>query len=433
MIELFGKSIPAIRLAGFAWLLLSAYLLYRAALFITHSRLGGVFAAVMLIVAGSAYSLYVSTELLAILPMAGAILVLCNDGRQLRSVFFGGLLLGLACMFRLNLAYLCFVIGAFLCIETHQTSWKTFLHGALKNGVWFSVGVLAPVLLSFLPYLFGGHWQLWVSVYESAVSYSKEQLSLARNVFQTLHDSSTDLVGATMWGAAILGAFILSRRWKNLGSERQSDWLLCGAFVVGSFVSIIMTGPSVKDYCVQLVPGLSMFAAAAFIQPGKTFGLSKGDWIKFVSGTCLILLAVFRTASAEWSALAHRFWRGEPLSYGIEYDIAKYIRTLGIEDFSLFMMDKHLVYWLLGRYPPTRLATHPSNLGKPFIRRIVEPSSQTTEDALRSVFRREPTLVVGPPNIHLNAAAARFLEYELTNAYVLIGQIGSNQIYRRRL
>jgi hypothetical protein len=43
----------------------------------------------------------------------------------------------------------------------------------------------------------------------------------------------------------------------------------------------------------------------------------------------------------------------------------------GEEDFSLFMMDNHLVYWLLDRYPPTRLATHPSNLGKPFLRKFL--------------------------------------------------------------
>src|SRR5215813_7624215 len=42
-IELFGKTIPGIRLTGFIWLVLSAYLLYRAALSITHSRLGGAF------------------------------------------------------------------------------------------------------------------------------------------------------------------------------------------------------------------------------------------------------------------------------------------------------------------------------------------------------------------------------------------------------
>jgi hypothetical protein len=374
--------------------------------------------------------------------MAGAILVLCVDGRQMRSIFLGGLLLGFACMFRLNLVYLCFVVGVFICAETRQTWWKAFLHGALKRGVWFSVGVLAPAVLSFLPYLFGGHWKLWLAVYEAAISYSDEQRSFTRNVVETLHDSSADLLGATMWGAAILGSFIISRRWKDLGLERRLNWLLCGAFVVGSFLSIIMTGPIYRHYFIQLVPGLSMFAAALFISPGKAFGSSKANWIKFIFGTVLVVLAIFRTtaaewsrtAAAEWSVLAQHLWRGEPLSYGIEYDIARYIRSQRIDDFSLFMMDYHLVYWLLGRYPLTRLATHPSTLSKPFLRKYLEPGSYTTEDALRSVFRREPTFVVWRPNLwYLDPAAVGFVQEELTNAYVLIGQVGSAQVYRRRV
>src|SRR5262249_25109868 len=132
-VELFGKTIPMLRVAGFIWLVLAAYLLYRSALSISQSRLGGLFGA-MLIVASSVYSLHVSTEILAVLPMAAAILVLQHDRQQLPSVFLAGILLGIACMFRLNLVYLCFVVGAFVCTETQRTSWKAFLHAALKKG-----------------------------------------------------------------------------------------------------------------------------------------------------------------------------------------------------------------------------------------------------------------------------------------------------------
>jgi 4-amino-4-deoxy-L-arabinose transferase-like glycosyltransferase len=436
-IELFGKTIPAVRFAGFLWLVLSAYLLYWAAFSITRNRLGGLFAAGMFIVASSAYALNVSTEHLALLPMTGALLVLLDGGRQLRSVFLGGLLLGLACMFRLNLVYLCLITGLFLCSQGPYASLKSFLYRALKKGAWFSVGVLLPTLLGFLPYLLSGHSQLWVTVYEAAVSYSGEQRSFA-NVAYTLRESSTGFVGATMWGAAILGAFIISRRWRDLCPERQSNWLLCATFVLGSFLSIVMTGPVYRHYFVQLAPGLSMFAAATFIPLGKACSvpssLSKIDSAKFVFGSVLIALAIFQTADAGWRELTRRLWADEPLSYGEEYEIADFIRSQGTEDYSLFMMDDNLVYWLLGRYPPTLLATHPSALGKPFVRRYLEPNSVTTEDALRSVFLREPTFVVWRPNLfYLSAADVRFLEQELMTDYVLVGQIGSQQeqVFRR--
>src|SRR6516162_8782306 len=56
VIELFGKTIPAIRFAGFIWIVLSAYVLYTTAFFVTRSRLGSVFAASLLIVASSTYA-----------------------------------------------------------------------------------------------------------------------------------------------------------------------------------------------------------------------------------------------------------------------------------------------------------------------------------------------------------------------------------------
>ncbi len=433
-IELFGKSIPAVRLAGFIWLALSGYVLYRAAVSITESRLGGIFGVAMLIVATSTYSPYVSTEHLAVLPMAGAILVLQGGLQPLRSIFLAGVLLGFACMFRLNLIFLCFFIGAFLCAQTPRRSWEAFLCGVLKRGASFSVGLLTPAFLSFLPYLLSGHWLLWIRFYEVALSYSDAQRSLAKNTIDTLRASVHSVAGTTMWGAAILGAFIVFRHWSDLSPVRRSNWVLCGVFVLGSFLSIIMTGLVFPHYFTQLAPGLSMFAAAALSPRGKAFGLSKVDLTKFAVGSILIGIAIFRTAAAEWNTLTNRLWAGEPLPYGTAYDIANFIkRQSTTEDFSLFMLDNHLVYWLLDRYPPTLLATQPSNLVKPFIRRYLEADSETTEDAFRSVFLREPTFVVWHPHSwYLDTAATSFLQEELATAYKLVAVIGRDQVFQRK-
>jgi 4-amino-4-deoxy-L-arabinose transferase-like glycosyltransferase len=434
-IELFGKTIPAVRCAGFIWLALSAYVLYRAAFSISDSRLGGILAAAMLIVASSTYSPHVSTELLAVLPMSGAILLLQDSGQNLRSVFMAGILLGLACMFRLNLIFLCFAIGVFLSIQAPFWPWKAFLYGGLKKGVSFSVGVLTPAVLSFLPYLLTGHWQLWTRFYEVAVSYSDEQRSVAKNIVHTLRESNHSLAGATMWGAAVLGALILYRHWSDLSAERRSDWVLCGVFVLGSFFSIIMTGPLYPHYFTQLAPGLSMFAAAPFMSRVKTFDISKANYAKFVFGSVLIATVIFRAAGAEWSTLTNRLRAGEPLSHGAAYDIADFIRSHDgrLESVSLFMLDNHLVYWILDRYPPTLLATQPSLLSKPFIRKYLEPDSKTTEDALRNVFLMEPTFVVGyPRSWYLDNDAYRFLQEELATAYELVANVDGNQVFQRK-
>ena len=93
------------------------------------------------------------------------------------------------------------------------------------------------------------------------------------------------------------------------------------------------------------------------------------------------------------------------------------------------MLDNNLVYWLLDRYPPTLLATHPADVSASFLRKIVEPDSDTTEDALRSVFRRNLCFVIGPPNPwYLDAASIRFVQQEIRCRY-----IGASRVFVQEL
>ena len=177
VIGLFGKSIPAIRFGGFLWLVLSAYFLYRAAFLATSQRLGALFAAIILVVASSTYAEHISTDHLALLPLTGAILVLSNREMNWRSVFLGGVLLGIACLFRLDIAYLSILVGAFLCSQMPVHPWKVFLLRSTERGFWFSIGILFPFVFSFLPYFLMGRSDLWIGVFEAARGYSEGQVS----------------------------------------------------------------------------------------------------------------------------------------------------------------------------------------------------------------------------------------------------------------
>jgi hypothetical protein len=432
VIRLFGKSIPAIRFAGFLWLVLSAYFLYRAALLATSHRLGALFAAIILIVASSAYAEHVSTEHLALLPLTGAMLVLSNREMGWPSVFLGGVLLGIACLFRLNLVYLCILVAAFLGSQTPVHSLKTFLFRSTERGLWFSIGLLSPFVLSFLPYFVMGRSDLWIGVFQAARSYSEGQVSFT-NVTKTLAGSSAGVMGATMWGAAIIGAGTVRRRRNYLSSAHRFNWLLYGTFVLGSFLSIVLTGPSFSHYFVQLVPGLAIFAAGTFIPLRASSYSWKPDAAKFFIGSSLVTLAIFQITAAGWSTVADRFRAGRSLSWGTPYDIADFIKGQKLKEYSIFMLDNQLVYWLLDRYPPTPLATHPSLLIKPSTRNYLEPESKTTEDALRKAFLREPTFVVwGPSSFRDEASGAYLLQQELGANYTFIATIDDNQIFRRK-
>jgi len=431
VIGLFGKSIPAIRFAGLLWLVLSAYFLYRAAFLATSHRLGALFASIIFIVASSADSQHIATEHLALLPLTGAMLVLSDREMGWRSVFLGGALLGIACLFRLNLAYLAILVGAFLCSQMPVHPWKNFLFRSAEKALWFSVGIFSVFILSFLPYLLTGRSDLWIGVFKAARSYSDGQVSFT-NVMKTLAWSSAGVMGATMWGAALIGAGIVWKHWIYLTSAARFNWLLYGIFVLGSFLSIVMTGPSFGHYSIQLVPGLAIFAAAIFIPLRANTYSWKADSAKFLMSTSLVALAIFQITIAEWSTVANRFRAGKSLSWGAAYDIADFIKGQNLKEYSIFMLDNQLVYWLLDRYPSAPLATHPSLLIKPSTRHYLEPESKTTEDALRKIFQQQPTFVVwGPLWFRDEASGLYFLQRELSANYTLMATIDDNQIFRR--
>ena len=239
-------------------------------------------------------------------------------------------------------------------------------------------------------------------------------------------------MGATMWVAAVIGAATVWRRWNYLSSAHRFNWLLYGTFVIGSFLSIVLTGPSFAHYFVQLVPGLAIFAAGIFIPLRASSYSWKSHAAKFFIGSSMVILAIFQMTVAGWSTVAHRFRAGKILSWGTAYDIADFIKSEKLKEYSIFMLDNQLVYWLLDRYPPMPLATHPSLLIKPSTRNYLEPESKTTEDALRKAFLKQPTFVVwGSLWFRDEASGVYFLQRELSTDYTLIATIDNDQIFRR--
>lgn len=432
-IELSGRSIPGIRFLGFLWLALSAYTLYRVALSIRSSRLGAYLAAMIVIVAGYAFALHVSTERLALLPLTGAMLVLGSQRLSRYSLFLGGFLVGAACMFRLNLGYLGIVVGAFLCFQAPYSSPKAFLLGALRIGSYFSSGVLLAVVLCFLPYLLMGRSDLPLEFFEGAIAYSDQQLSF-NNVIE-IFASSYSVIGVTLWSAATAGAWMIWRRWNDLSPEERFSWSLYGAFAIGSFLSIVLTGPFYRHYFLQLVPSLAIFAAAIFIPPKKSSHSWAASGAKLALSSALIA-AILQISYSGWGTITDRLIANEPLSSGPAYAIADFIRGQGLKNYTLFVLDRHtLVYWLLNRYPPTRLSTHPSALAKPSERLTVEPKSRTTKDALTNVFLQKPTFVVlggRAAGLRGDAEAQNFLRNKLNMDYTLIGTKRGAQIFRRK-
>lgn len=444
-IEIFGRSIESIRFAGTAWIVAAAYVVYRTSLSLSRSTLGAVVAAAICIVAVTAQAKNVASEHVAMLPMALAVFALRANRRGLAEILACGTMLGLAVMLRLNLAYLCVVVGAFLCLQGPWESARAFAGTAFARGVCFSAGVLTPTLLSALAYALTGRAEAWLAVYESAMSYSTEQRAFANiaslfREFFTFGDGGASAianlaVAAALWLPALYGSAVLATRWRTIESESRSLFTTCLVFLFGALLSVVMTGIVYRHYLIQVVPMLAPFCALAFVASKRKsiWTPTNALWAACLAG--LLVVAAVKTSSHEWRKLAQRAEAGQPLAYGAAYRIAELVRQKGPADPLVFMLDDQIVYWLLGIYPPTLLATHPSAMSKPFVRRYIEPGSSSMADSVVNILRLRPHYIVKRRTIWwLNGdpAAVRLLDKELAENYTLIETIESLEVFMRK-
>ena len=192
-----------------------------------------------------------------------------------------------------------------------------------------------------------------------------------------------------------------------------------------------MTGPPFGHYLVQLIPWFAIFLGAA-IESRSTKVLR---WLPVVGiGVVLVAVAVGSTQRSYY-LLLQRIEQGKSLAYGAAYEIADYLQTEDAGARSFYMVSDHLVYWLLGAYPPTRLSTHPSNIAKPDLVTVIEGPNATPESEMRKIVQERPDFIVKPQSVwYLSGLpeVARLLEESLARDYTLKTVIEGRQIYRRK-
>ena len=110
-IELLGRSVAALRVAGYLGVVLTSYLVYRASELIAQDKLSAFVAALVATAMMSVLAPALMTELLCVPLLSAALLLLCSGHGSPRRAFLAGLLIGMAAMIRSNLAVLGFAVG----------------------------------------------------------------------------------------------------------------------------------------------------------------------------------------------------------------------------------------------------------------------------------------------------------------------------------
>ncbi len=430
VVLLVAKSIPLVRLAGSLCVTGTAWFVCLIGEKVRNLRTG-LMAALLLIVLATLTGdgATTSSEVIAIFPLSAAVFISLGEDLGKRGFFLIGILISTACMFRLNLAYLALLGCAFL-LHPKLVKSSLSLVGRLAA---YALGGSVPVVLSILPYLMTDKSDiLYATCIRAALAYSNSQQTIVEVLLEHLRrfaDGSYFLLNFFMLCNFLGGLMFIGHSWKDLPREKRRRLSILLLFILANGVSILKSGTAYEQYLIQLLPFAAVIAACSmdWLLEGRTapvFALACAVWL--LVPACRIIDA-YRPVISR--AVAHK-----PLSYGMGYRLAAYLKKANPKNRPVFMMEEAIVYWLNGGEPLSRISAHPYNIGREYLLKALNGPSDTPEAELVKVFSKEPAFVVKPLYVRYLSShpnALRFLSDTLFDKYVLTQTIGDYQVYER--
>jgi hypothetical protein len=128
-----------------------------------------------------------------------------------------------------------------------------------------------------------------------------------------------------------------------------------------------------------------------------------------------------------------RALREKRLNYGATYEIADFLKTANPANDPVYFMEGHLAHWFTNTKPISKLATHPSNIGREYLLKVLAGPSATVESELSAILDREPAFIVMPSTVTYlsgHPRARELLFQKIFTDYDLVKEIGGLLIYK---
>ncbi len=173
-IALLGKSIISVRIAGTLCVASVSFCTYLVGKTLWNSLVGVISATLFVVLASLLPAGQATmTEHVALVPLVGALSLLVTRKTTLSTLFFSGILMAIASLIRLNLAYVTVIIGLFaLFIKPPQSN-----NSILQRRLAYAAGSCLVILLTYVPYAVTGYQQVWFSSFILApLNYANSQL-----------------------------------------------------------------------------------------------------------------------------------------------------------------------------------------------------------------------------------------------------------------
>ncbi|TDQ33153.1 ArnT family glycosyltransferase [Zeaxanthinibacter enoshimensis] len=414
VIWIFGKSFIAIRMLGVLAVAGTAYFSYRIGKQFNGTKTGvwaGIGTVYLLSLFGSLQG--VMSEHLSMLFMVPAIFLLIQPHRWW-TVLLSGIMFGLALMTKLNLAYAVFLVGLFFIYETWRSAgWKRAGGSAFLLGA----GILLVITATFLPYNLAGQGALWWdSVFMAPLAYSENK---KRSLLTFL-----PLI-------LVMGAFLYAAFKKGWLSSRQPGILLLIMALAGVLFSFMKVGRINGHYLIQFHPLFLVLLAvvASRALPGPRTTIKKAFMVLLIllpAESYLEYVAVTRHKADKGT-----FYNGEGIS------VPRWLKEQGLEDESTLFLEYHIGYWLTDQHPPTKSATHPSNICRPELFPFYNNPRDTAMEEIRYLMHSvKPGIVVvrrGKPIFDKTLPEENhYMQTFLDSHYRVIGSVEGADILQRK-
>ena len=372
IIYTFGKSIFTIRLFGVFLVAISSFFTYKIGTYISTKNIGfwsAIAAVALQSMFGSLQGVMSEHITMAFFMPAFFILLI---KRNFPMVLLGGLLMGIAIMVKLNMAYAVLFIGLYL-LYTYLAE-KEYKNGTL-NTIAYGTGILLVIGLTILPYFLTDQLELWYnSVVKAPLAYSESRRYSVFKLMPIL---------------IILGGFLLFVWKKNYINFKKPAIQLLLLTIIGVVLSFMKGGRVNGHYLIQLHPLLIIFVGIA---------LSKIQWNinpNIKKWTLVVIVLIPMESYLEYGNIIKTkiqngtFYNGEGIS------VPAHIVENNLDKENILFLGYHIGYWFLNVNPPTKVATHPSNLCKDEMFEFFDNPRKTSVEELTYIMEElRPKTVV---------------------------------------
>lgn len=339
IIYIFGKSFVAIRILGTLLVVSTAFFTYKVGKK-THSKTIGFWAAlgsvILLSLFGSLQGV-MSEHICMAFFMPGFYLLLRYKSPL--GYLSAGLLMGLAVMSKMNIGYAILFLGVFIAYDHFRN--QNPIKGTLFP-LSYGTGIVLVITLTLIPYYIQGQHELWISsVFKAPMAY------IGARRYSILKLAPTYVI--------LAGFFVFAWKKKLLDfKEKRVQYLLVA--IVGILFAFYKGGRINGHYLIQLHPLLLLVVVMAISRSQLSKGIKWKPYYLFV-----LLLLPMETYLEFVNIVKNKIERGTFFN-GEGISVPIYIQENDLDTKNILFLGYHIGYWSLDVKPPTKAATHPSNI-----------------------------------------------------------------------